>query len=717
MKILRIIILAVLLAVPFCLKSQVHEEWDVRYRGINDISPYGKFVKYDNYGNVYVLAENGYTSSIEIVTIKYNSQGILQWASRFTGNVATGMVLDNLGNVYVCGNTGSSYNFILKYSSFGALQWQNYRTNGNINDMVIDDFGNIYITGSAYNASYSGIETAKINPAGTVLWTQLYTSSSGYNSGAKITLDNAGNVYSMGKWDNQGAYYTAVLKYDNNGTIIYNKTLSQVLYECINLGVDNAGNVYYGGTRWGTYQNMDYALFKLNSAGTELWSRYYNGEFNSHDKMYGMEVNGKGDAIVAGRSKIDSLDHSKVTIIRYDSSGTIKWKKDISNGASYVLKVAMTKDIFGNVYTTTNNSSYNIISTAKYDTSGTQKWQIDYIGTNNSSVLQYISADNFGNVYLCGSTSGVQHPEVLTVRYLQSWNSNFTVTGCVSFKDNGLPVDGGYVKAVKLDKYSGSVVTVDSTPVQVNGYYSLKRIITDSLYIIAYPPESGAFAPSYYPQGINWKNAIKMYASSNMSDININVQRTESINGDCTIKGKVMKADKMITNLKDAILYVKSGGSFTKYSVTDGNGMYQINSVLQGSAKIFVERLGYSSDSISMNLVSGITYENVNFNLSQIYVGIVKRENKIPSMYSLGQNYPNPFNPITNVKFSIVKAGDVKIVVYDVRGREVQTLVNERLNAGTYEARFDGSGLTSGVYFYRMVTEGFTETRKMILLK
>jgi hypothetical protein len=65
----------------------------------------------------------------------------------------------------------------------------------------------------------------------------------------------------------------------------------------------------------------------------------------------------------------------------------------------------------------------------------------------------------------------------------------------------------------------------------------------------------------------------------------------------------------------------------------------------------------------------------------------------------------------------MLNEGDVKIVVYDVQGREVQTLVNERLNPGKYEVKFDGSMLTSGVYFYRLTTDGFSETKKMILLK
>ncbi|MFZ4590994.1 MAG: YCF48-related protein [Ignavibacteria bacterium] len=88
-----------------------------------------------------------------------------------------------------------------------------------------------------------------------------------------------------------------------------------------------------------------------------------------------------------------------------------------------------------------------------------------------------------------------------------------------------------------------------------------------------------------------------------------------------------------------------------------------------------------------------------------------------PSKYSLSQNYPNPFNPTTNIKFSIVNSGDVKLVVYDIQGREVQTLVNESLKPGTYEAAFDGSALNSGVYFYKLITSTFSETKKMLLLK
>ena len=98
-------------------------------------------------------------------------------------------------------------------------------------------------------------------------------------------------------------------------------------------------------------------------------------------------------------------------------------------------------------------------------------------------------------------------------------------------------------------------------------------------------------------------------------------------------------------------------------------------------------------------------------------VGVENISTIIPENFVFLQNYPNPFNPTTNIKFSIVNSGDVKLVVYDIQGREVQTLVNESLKPGTYESAFDGSALNSGVYFYKLTTDGYSETKKMLMIK
>ena len=89
----------------------------------------------------------------------------------------------------------------------------------------------------------------------------------------------------------------------------------------------------------------------------------------------------------------------------------------------------------------------------------------------------------------------------------------------------------------------------------------------------------------------------------------------------------------------------------------------------------------------------------------------------VPGVFSLYQNFPNPFNPVTNIRFSLVRAGDVSLTIYDVTGREVSTLLNERKAPGDYVVSFSGSGLASGIYFYSLTAGGFRETRKMMLIK
>ena len=87
--------------------------------------------------------------------------------------------------------------------------------------------------------------------------------------------------------------------------------------------------------------------------------------------------------------------------------------------------------------------------------------------------------------------------------------------------------------------------------------------------------------------------------------------------------------------------------------------------------------------------------------------------------FSLQQNYPNPFNPSTSIKFEIPAGTQQNIFlnIYDVLGREVSTLINEKLRSGTYEVNWDASQFASGVYFYQLTAEGFSITKKMVLIK
>jgi len=89
----------------------------------------------------------------------------------------------------------------------------------------------------------------------------------------------------------------------------------------------------------------------------------------------------------------------------------------------------------------------------------------------------------------------------------------------------------------------------------------------------------------------------------------------------------------------------------------------------------------------------------------------------VPTEFTLAQNYPNPFNPSTIIRYAIPRSGPVELKVFNLMGEGVATLVNQVQPAGTFECRFDAAGLASGMYFYQLRAEGFTATKKLLLLR
>jgi hypothetical protein len=146
---------------------------------------------------------------------------------------------------------------------------------------------------------------------------------------------------------------------------------------------------------------------------------------------------------------------------------------------------------------------------------------------------------------------------------------------------------------------------------------------------------------------------------------------------------------------------------------------FNVTSIVGGSSNMLI-RFKDSCDA-NMNW-DGWYIDNIRITAYQpIPINIVNNNN-IPYVFSLSQNYPNPFNPVTKIKFDIPsdvksKTLNVKLIIYNILGKEEATLVNEQLKPGTYEVTFDGSNLTSGVYFYRLQSGEFTDVKKLVLLK
>jgi hypothetical protein len=120
-----------------------------------------------------------------------------------------------------------------------------------------------------------------------------------------------------------------------------------------------------------------------------------------------------------------------------------------------------------------------------------------------------------------------------------------------------------------------------------------------------------------------------------------------------------------------------------------------------------------TSQQANVQILSGFLADS----LFRSFLVAVKEDEGIPATYSLEQNYPNPFNPVTTIIYQLPEQGHATLKVFDILGREVVTLVDEKREAGRYEVKFGGSGIPSGIYFYRFQAGTFTETKKLILLK
>jgi len=125
---------------------------------------------------------------------------------------------------------------------------------------------------------------------------------------------------------------------------------------------------------------------------------------------------------------------------------------------------------------------------------------------------------------------------------------------------------------------------------------------------------------------------------------------------------------------------------------------------------------------LTFNGILFASLKTVNYNPRSAPIGIQQISSEVPQDFSLGQNYPNPFNPSTKIKFEIPSGSNsrtdmVSLIIYDILGKQIKTLVSQQLQPGTYEVDFEGSGLPSGTYYYRLTAGGFSETKKLTLVK
>ena len=164
------------------------------------------------------------------------------------------------------------------------------------------------------------------------------------------------------------------------------------------------------------------------------------------------------------------------------------------------------------------------------------------------------------------------------------------------------------------------------------------------------------------------------------------------------------------TSSKTVLNVIKS----TKNFEASGFEFYYLQRYAKGIGLYYMKYCGLSCGE---SILTGCVIDGTVYGDTLFITDIINTKNILPESYSLSQNYPNPFNPETKILFSIPKPGLTRLAVYNVLGEEILKLVDEFKPAGEYEIKFNGEKYSSGVYFYKLTSGDFSETKKMVLIK
>jgi hypothetical protein len=498
--------------------------------------------------------------------------------------------------------------------------------------------------------------------------------------------------------------------------------------------VDSIGNVYITGGTQTNSENVNYLTIKYNTAGIQEWVATYNGPgTNSGDDATSVVTDNNGSVYVTGNSERAGLLTSDYCTIKYSSSGNQQWVARYTGNNGTNLSNAISLDLQGNVYvtgTSTNTNGKQEIATVKYNNNGVQQWVNRY--TNNPGMNCYafsLAVDSLGNVFVGGSCMSF---DILLIKYnssgVQQWVTN---------SYGIIPI----INKIKLDRFG-------------NIYLTGRRQNSNlghATYITIKYNSSGIqqWLSSYQnPNDTTNDNEAKDIDIDNLGNIYVtgySWNDTNSYTDYATIKYNPNGVQQWVQryngtansydNAKALILDNASNVYVTGIS-RDISGVDNFTTIKYNSSGIQQWLKQYPGGSVGIgidvfknvyvtggnNALSSEEANIVTIKYSQLD-GITKTSEIVPTQFNLYQNFPNPFNPKTNIEFSIpnnksIGKSYVYLIVYDALGREISKIVNDYLNAGEYKVQFDGSNLSSGIYYYSLTVDNILiDTKKLILLK
>jgi hypothetical protein len=517
-------------------------------------------------------------------------------------------------------------------------------------------------------------------------WVARYDINGTLNDGAySMVLDASHNIYVTGY---SGSNYCTI-KYNSSGIqqwfALYNASGGEANAICLDL----SNNVYVTGFSNSSASGSNYCTAKYNSSGVQQWVIEYNGPGNGADISNSIAVDGYGNVYVGGQSWGGNQNSFDYCTIKYNSSGIQQWVQRYNATRSYEDNInSIAIDGNGNIYVTGDsygNSNSPDYCTIKYNPSGIQQWiqRYDNEGYTTGDFARDIIIDGSGFVYITGESESINNYDITTIKYsssgIQQWVARYNGQTNNADGANAIAVDGIGNVYITGESYNGSANSFDYCTVKYN-YSGIQQ------WVQVY---NGPGSESDISHSIVVDNENNVYITG------------ESVT-----------------------IY----GSYTHYSTIKYNssGVQQWLKTYIGPGNNIDIPCAIKLDELGNIYITGVSGGNgtqsdfCTIKYSQ-QIGIKPISSELPQSFNLFQNYPNPFNPSTKIKFDIAEIinqnSEVRLVIFDILGREIKTLVNESLQPGTYEVEWDASNFSSGIYYYELISGDYREVRKMILIK
>ncbi|MCH7760613.1 SBBP repeat-containing protein [candidate division TA06 bacterium] len=525
-------------------------------------------------------------------------------------------------------------------------------------------------------------------------WVARYNDPGNLDEAATaIAVDNLGNVYVtggalFGDFDTFSNY--ATIKYNSSGDTLWVRRYTGPGNADVanDLAVDSLGNVYITGNSWGGLgTGWDYATIKYDgTTGETLWVRRYDGSANSDDWASALAVDGSGNVYVTGYSVGSGTGYDYATI-KYSSIGDTLWVRRYNGSVNSTdIAFALAVDNSGNVYVT--GASESDYLTIKYSSNGDTLWVRKYSGAGNwTDEAHAIAVDNVGNVYVTGRSydSGTGF-DIVTIKYSSLgdslWVRRYNGPGNWTDAANAITVDD-----------SGNVyVTGGSHRSGNNGDYAT----------IKYNSSGAELWVRRYNGPGNDTDEANALALDDLG----NVYVTGTSRGIGAFDDYVTIKYSSVGDSLWVMRYTGPGSNVdwaTAIALDDFGNVYVTGGILGGIGT------GYDYATIKYSQTVGIEEENAQFKMNNA---------------KLLQNLPNPFHHSTVIRYQIPSTNPesritnhISLRIYDLTGRLVETLVDERQEPGVYQVQWEGKDQPTGIYFYRLQTGDFTTTKKLTLIK